>query len=418
VFNPACKTSLHDRQTRIIMLSLMSGVSGAILELADHENEIHFGINPYTQAVFSATCDLPKVGMNTMYPHSPRIDVGTSDVWSIEKNTPKIVVELMNIPMTCANRRSHIEPCVPHDPEDGDYFKCKFTGAAGEIEMPAQKPYADWIWVQGVRTETVAKINCTTPDTSGIIAATGYDGTLAFQEGAPLTVSIVYAPNATGKVDLEYMGEPGQNVITYHGWPTPPMAPSPPLSPPPPMSPCDGNSLGCSDQWWPMIANWITSDYKRPTNLCWSSERDSMSSNVWHQNCNDKGRTVFFAKVVYSGKTYITGSYQRPTWSGSGYGSDSTAAIFKFSPNPFKSVAGSGPHGGYSYAIYKGNGYGPTYGGGHDWHVSSNMKTGYLNFGHNYKCRVGNYGQNSCRNDILGSYSSWSLSEAEMWSEN
>ena len=153
-----------------------------------------------------------------------------------------------------------------------------------------------------MRTETVAKINCTTPDTSGIIAATGYDGTLAFQEGAPLTVSIVYAPNATGKVDLEYMGEPGQNVITYHGWPTPPMAPSPPLSPPPPMSPCDGNSLGCSDQWWPMIANWITSDYKRPTNLCWSSERDSMSSNVWHQNCNDKGRTVFFAKVVYSGK--------------------------------------------------------------------------------------------------------------------
>jgi len=46
------------------------------------------------------------------------------------------------------------------------------------------------------------------------------------------------------------------------------------------------------------------------------------------------------------------------------------------------------------------------------------MKTGYANFGHSYKCRIGNYGQDTCRGDLIGAYSAWTIQEGEMWSQN
>merc|ERR1712086_923223 len=122
---------------------------------------------------------------------------------------------------------------------------------------------------------------------------------------------------------------------------------------------------------------------------------------------------MHIAEVKVSSKIWTVGGYTRANWYSSGYGSDSTASMFQLSPNVYKAMAGSGQHGGYNYAIYKSNGYGPTFGAGHDWHTSSNMKTGYANLGHQYKCRVGRYGTSTCRNDWFGSYSSWSVVESE-----
>jgi len=155
------------------------------------------------------------------------------------------------------------------------------------------------------------------------------------------------------------------------------------------------------------------------SNLCWGSQRgDTWHSSVFHSGCDGKGYTLYIARVTYSSNEKIVGAYTRTTWGGGGYAGDASSAIFQLSPVVWKTTAGSGPYSGASNAIYRSNNYGPTFGNAHDWYVSSNMKTGYVNMGYAYKCRTGNYGTNTCRNDFIGSYSSWSIQEAEMWSVN
>ncbi len=77
----------------------------------------------------------------------------------------------------------------------------------------------------------------------------------------------------------------------------------------------------------------------------------------------------------------------------------------------------------HAYSIYNHTGYGPCFGGGHDFCFSSgDMATGYCNLGHDYDCRKvqddnngwSGYGTAACRNDICGSYN-WSTVEMEVW---
>jgi len=417
------------------MLTLGASIAGAILEMADHENLIQFGLGN-NRGHFSASCNAPTASANAVYPPAMKVDMSSSGgttMWGFGgADVPKVVVELSNVAPTCVNKISHLEPCAAHDDEDGDYFKCKFTGSAGEIEMPAQKAYADWIWVLGVRTKMVSKINCTTPDSSGIIAATGYDGTLAYQDGANLELSIIFG-NSTSKMELPFTGEPGTNIITYQGWLTPPMSPSPPGIPPPPWVPC---GHGCAGNMLQSYLGLVTamdfgsSSYPFPGGfgtLCHSSTRgDTLSSSAFHSACDTLSgdrKSIFFARVKYGDTYRVNGAYTRISWyaDSSGttvrYGSDDTAGLFQAYPVVFKSTAGSGPYTGSANANYRSNNYGPTYGSAHDWTVSSNMITGYANLGYTYKCRVGNYGQNTCRDDFIGSYSAWSIVESEMWIE-
>ncbi len=64
---------------------------------------------------------------------------------------------------------------------------------------------------------------------------------------------------------------------------------------------------------------------------------------------------------------------------------------------------------------YNVNHYGPTFGGGHDWHVAGGMNGGYCNLGHDYACQVGSYGSSTCRNDFCGNYESWTINDIEVW---
>ena len=182
------------------------------------------------------------------------------------------------------------------------------------------------------------------------------------------------------------LSEPGGNLVHYYDFMTPPTSPAPPTPPPPPLIPC--NELICKGNNLRNIQSfnfYAAPKWPDAGRICWTSRTDSMSSNTWHSKCNSKGATIYIAEVTYSSKVWTIGGYTRQNWYSSGYGSDQYGAVFTLSPNVFKSMAGSGPHGGYNYAIYKSNGYGPTFGGGHDWNVASNMKTGYTSFGHNYK---------------------------------
>jgi len=203
---------------------------------------------------------------------------------------------------------------------------------------------------------------------------------------------------------------------------TPPMSPNPPSAPTPPGSPefAGGGSLFLN--YRSTIAGFQFGDYYNgPNTLCWSSERgDTMSATAWHSQCDNRGRTVWIAKITYGGVEYIDGGYTRLTWAstGSTYANDyGNGGLFQLKPNLWKTIGGSGPYASSANSVYRNANYGPTFGSAHDWYVSSNMVTGYVNLGHTYKCRVGNYNTNTCRNDFIGSYSSWSISEAEMWSE-
>jgi len=406
-------------------------VAGAVIEMADDDSTILFGANPHTQAVMSLGCTAPAISMGTPFPASHTYDMG---IGGSEIDTPgfnqEIVMEVLGMSPTCIDKAPHIEPCVPHDEDTPNYYRCKWTGAAGEIEMPVT-PYAEWIILDpygrsngghvGIKTDLVAKVNCTAPPYTSVVAATGYDGTPAFANGAQMTLSLVFARNSTTQVDIPYGGEPGANVVTFQGWVVPPASPAPPASPPSPHSPLlwPGNlflnhqgSLASFD-----LTSWP--GFKGFSNLCWGSERgDSWHGAVFHSGCNDKGYTLYIARVKYSTSEKIVGAYTRVSWSGGGYSSDASAVIFQLSPNVWKTTAGSGPHGTSTHAIYRSNNYGPTFGSSHDWHISANMKTGYVNMGYAYKCRVGNYGQNTCRDDFIGNQNGWSIQEAEMWSVN
>jgi len=335
------------------------------------------------------------------------------------------IVEFINMPHSCVNKLPHLEPCVPHDlgragppnvPNAPSYFKCRFDGPNASISLDMPPPFVEWVYVDKIRVDYRVLANCTTPTLEQIreiAGITNQDGELT------VSVHIEHRVNGTTPTEIEFSGVTGANELRLYNLVTPPMNPQPPGAPPPPLGPYDGpggmfqsiraglDSMQFGD--WPGWSGFRS--------LCWSSERgDTWHSSVWHSGCNDRGSTVYIARVKYSSNEFVVGSYQRITWAGSGYSGDSSGAIFQMSPSVWKSVAGSGPYGAANYGMYRSNNYGPTFGNAHDWHVSSNMKTGYVNMGYAYKCRTGNYGTNTCRNDFIGSYSSWSVQEAEMWS--
>jgi len=209
---------------------------------------------------------------------------------------------------------------------------------------------------------------------------------------------------------------------------TPPMSPSPPGTPPPPNFPCGGGCPGnlfISHQQTIRDMQFGSSSYPYPNSLpemCYSTlAGDAFSSSTWHTKCNGAGnekKSVWIAKVESGGESKVIGAYSRLSWYSSGYADDATAGLFQVHPVVFKTTAGSGPYSGSSYAIYRSNNYGPTFGNAHDWYTTSNMKTGYCNLGYTYKCRIGNYNGNTCRNDFAVSYNSWAITEQEMWLED
>jgi len=248
-------------------------------------------------------------------------------------------------------------------------------------------------------------------------------------------VNVAHFTNGTmlgNNLVLPHYGDSGSNTFTMTGVLTPPQIPSPPTPPPTPWTPVlSGLEAMKSYPGW-MYDHYYNEiqSFALPSlpsfpkgQICYSTRRgDPKHSAQWHYQCDAKTdatdkSTLGFYRLTKSGTTdsVIIGGYNRITWAGSGHASDAEASIFQVSPTVFKSTAGSGPYSSYANAIYRGINYGPTYGSGHDFYMTSNMYTGYSNIGHTYKCRIGNYNGNTCRNDFALSYSSWTLAEMEMW---
>ncbi|XP_028405660.1 neurogenic locus notch homolog protein 1-like [Dendronephthya gigantea] len=149
--------------------------------------------------------------------------------------------------------------------------------------------------------------------------------------------------------------------------------------------------------------------------LCYRATENGFAATSFHAKCDAKQPTV---TLVRTGR-YIFGAYSDQPFGGSAaYKSSSRAFIFSFVNKdnlpPFKSPV----YRHNQHAIYTNPGYGPTFGGGHDIHISNlaNANTGsYANLGHTYQPPHGyGYGTNKAR-DLLAGTRNFSPNEIETY---
>ena len=148
--------------------------------------------------------------------------------------------------------------------------------------------------------------------------------------------------------------------------------------------------------------------------LCYRGTQDGFSSNTFHSKCDQYTKTL---SILRDTSGNIFGGYNSGSWAGGGsYQNPGGTWLFSFKNN-FKSDWG-GNCAGQNYGTYNHPSYGPTFGGGHDLHVDSSMKSGYTYFGYSYYCPVGSCGNGNCMNYFSYQYSGWQLNEVEVYYAN
>ena len=148
---------------------------------------------------------------------------------------------------------------------------------------------------------------------------------------------------------------------------------------------------------------------------CYSKEDDSHDSATFHSKCDGVGPTITIMKLS-TGK--IIGGYSDLSWASSGNNVASSNAYLFSITNDWQMTMISP---GYSWALYHNSDYGPTWGGGHDLHVESDMNSGscmaYYSYGFLQRTLSGcgtSY-SSTCAIDFCGSYNAWTIDELEVW---
>jgi hypothetical protein len=159
------------------------------------------------------------------------------------------------------------------------------------------------------------------------------------------------------------------------------------------------------------LNTWVSSSSQVWT-LCYQKSTDGNSSSTFHSKCDSYSNTISVAELD-SG--VLMGGYAGTSWSGSsGWQNDASNFLFSLTRG-YRIMAGTGTSGTTTHAQYSNSSHGTTFGGGHDWYVNSSMTGGYCNLGYTYACQSGSPGSTTCRNDFCGNYSSWTITELEVW---
>jgi len=137
------------------------------------------------------------------------------------------------------------------------------------------------------------------------------------------------------------------------------------------------------------LLGWYPGKWK----VLFQASKDGFNGQTFHQKCDNKGATV---TAIKSNNGYIFGGYASVSWNGNinNYIQDANASLFTLTnPNnipPTKYVSKNG-----TQALYSNPTYGPTFGGGHDIHLTNNNGNGnYINFPHAFDDTTG-YGNNT-----------------------
>jgi len=119
-----------------------------------------------------------------------------------------------------------------------------------------------------------------------------------------------------------------------------------------------------------MIINWLGK--KADFELCYRASIHGKSSSEFHNRCDGKGASITFVKTTNG---FRFGGFTSRSWNGNNNNyeyNDSSAFVFSLDKQTKLGYY-------YSYGIYNNMSYGPTFGGGHDFHINSNMSWGYVN---------------------------------------
>ena len=93
-------------------------------------------------------------------------------------------------------------------------------------------------------------------------------------------------------------------------------------------------------------------------NLLYRSSRDGHDADSFHRNCDNKGATIWVAKV--QGSTQLIGGYNPLDWSGAGIWKNTTDSfMFNFTDGKNISTAKLGYVNTANYAVHCDNIYGP-----------------------------------------------------------
>ncbi|CAG8816192.1 23770_t:CDS:1, partial [Gigaspora rosea] len=107
-------------------------------------------------------------------------------------------------------------------------------------------------------------------------------------------------------------------------------------------------------------------------NLLFRSSIDGLSAQVFHHKCDNKGATIFIAKI--SNSNMLVGGYNPRDWKGQCYKSTLDSFIFSISDLTDLQSARLGRVIDCNKAICCNNNYGPIFGLGHDLHALNNSK--------------------------------------------
>jgi len=162
-----------------------------------------------------------------------------------------------------------------------------------------------------------------------------------------------------------------------------------------------------------MITEWLPKKYrKRQWKLLFRASKNQFQSYQFHRKCDNKKNPTLV--VVETTLKHVFGGFTVSPWNQNGnYGFDGQAFIFKVREPGMEKTKWKKQYkqmqrtfgkqlwripGKYNVtqpvnATNNGNGYGPTFGGGHDFYICnmSNTQTGsYSNAGNSYSCPVSN----------------------------
>jgi len=139
---------------------------------------------------------------------------------------------------------------------------------------------------------------------------------------------------------------------------------------------------------------------KFQTKLLFRGSKDGFSSGQFHSLCDNKGPTLVLVK---SRLGFYFGGFNSTSWINSSGQYSQTPNCFLFSLNH------KTKHEIYQHpenAIYHKSDFGPTFGEGHDLHISSDChknQSSYSILGHTYKCPFG-YNNDQSKNYLAGTH--------------
>jgi hypothetical protein len=116
----------------------------------------------------------------------------------------------------------------------------------------------------------------------------------------------------------------------------------------------------------PLFTSWIdrkdSSHYNNKNipydfKLLYHSGRDGFSAASFHRNCDNKGATIWVAKI--QGSSQLIGGYNPLDWNGNGWKTTTDSFLFNFTDGKNTSTAKLGYVKNSEHAIYCRNNFGP-----------------------------------------------------------